>query len=215
MNIQTIKAIAFGTILTTLALSVNAQKKYTEGNIVYTVNAMGQDVDGTTYFKPDSSSFSFQRGPASIKMISNTAVDYFAVLVDVPIANMKKAAISNPGEIEEAKDKDPNYTFAPTTDTKKIGDFNCKKYIAKDSKSGNSYDLWVTNDITAPANLLTRFFTGVSGVPVQFTAIQMGQPQTVTLKSISDAKVPAGSFGIPADYDKITMADLQAMGGRK
>lgn len=215
MNIQTIKTLAFGIILSTSALSVKAQKNYTEGSIVYNVNAGGQSADCTTCFKPDSSTFSFHRGPASIKLISDAKVDYFAVLVDVSAFGIKKAAIATPAEIEETKDKEPDYTFTATTETKKIGDFNCKKFIAKDSKSGTSYDLWTTNDITASVNLLTRFFTKASGVPVQFTAIQMGQPQIITLKSINDAKVPAGTFNISADYDKISMSDLQAMGGRK
>jgi len=39
--------------------------------------------------------------------------------------------------------------------------------------------------------------------------------QLVTLKAISDEKVPAGTFAIGAGYDKISLSDLKAMGGRR
>jgi len=218
MNMLTIKKLAFGLAITAATtFAASAQKTYTQGVISYNINAMGQDVEGKSYFTPDSSSFQYSAGPATIKMITSAKADYFAILVDVPVASMKKAAVATPGEIEEAADSEPSYTFTPGTETKKIGDYNCTKYTAKDTKSGTSYDLWVTNDISIPANILTRNFAGVKGVPVQFSYIPAGakMAQLVTLKAISDEKVPAGTFAIGAGYDKISLSDLKAMGGRR
>ncbi|WP_448698045.1 hypothetical protein ACFGVR_14585 [Mucilaginibacter sp. AW1-3] len=217
MNMLTIKTIALGLALTTTVIAAKAQKTYTQGTATYNINAMGQDVEGKSYFTADSSSFQYSAGPATIKMITTTKNDYFAILVDVPVASMKKAAIATPGEIEEAGDSEPTYAFTATTETKKIGDYNCTKYIAKDTKTNTSYDLWVTTDISAPSNILTRSFATVKGVPVQFSYIPAGAKvaQAVTLKSISDEKVPAGTFKIDAGYDKISLSDLKAMGGRK
>ncbi|OCX53962.1 hypothetical protein BEL04_06695 [Mucilaginibacter sp. PPCGB 2223] len=217
MKMLTIKKIALGLALTTAVVAAKAQKTYTRGVATYNINAMGQDVEGKAYFTPDSSSFQYSAGPATIKMISTAKADYFAILVDVPVASMKKAAVATPGEIEESADSEPSYTFAPGTETKKIGDYNCTKYTAKDTKTGTSYDLWVTTDISAPANILTRSFASVKGVPVQFSYIPAGAKvaQLATLKSISDEKVPAGTFKIDASYDKISLSDLKAMGGRR
>jgi hypothetical protein len=213
MNILSIKGAALGIALTATVCAASAQKKFTEGAFTYTVSAGGTSMDNTVIFKGDSSASTTQRGPATIKTIGTRTGDYLAVLVDVPVASIKKAGIATPGELEEGKDKEPSFTFTPTADTKKIGDLNCKKYIAKDTKSGSSYDLWTTTDITAPANILTRQVSGVTGVPVEFTAILMGNAASMVLKSTSDAKVPAGSFTVGKDYDKITLTELAAMAG--
>jgi len=217
MNMLTIKKIALGLALTTAVVAAKAQKTYTQGVITYNINTMGQDIEAKSYFTADSSSFQYSAGPVTIKMIATAKNDYFAVLVDVPVASMKKAAVSTPGEIEEAADTQPSYTFTPTTETKKIGDYNCTKYIAKDDKTGTTYDLWLTTDVSAPSNIVTRSFASLKGVPVQFSYTPAGSKvsQLVTLKSISDEKVPAGSFAIASSYDKISMSDLKAMGGRR
>ena len=45
--------------------------------------------------------------------------------------------------------------------------------------------------------------------------MQQGKVIEMTLKSITDDKAPAGTFGIPAGYDKMSLDDLKAMGGGK
>jgi len=219
MNMLTLKNVALGIALTATTIAAQAQKTYTQGLINYNINSNGMDVAAKTYFNADSSSLEFAQGPATIKMINTAKNDYLAVLVDVPVASMKKAAVATPGEIEEAGDSEPSYAFTATTETKKIGDYNCKKYVAKEIKSNVSYDLWITTDITVPANIFTKYYSTLPGTPIQFTHLQIfggkTYPQTVTLTSISDAKIPAGVFAISADYDKMSLSDLQKMGGRK
>ncbi|MFD1255562.1 hypothetical protein ACFQ3S_02035 [Mucilaginibacter terrae] len=203
---------AMGLALTATALSATAQKKYTEGTATYEASVNGQTVEAKVFFKGDSSATTMQQGPANIKVIGFKE-DYMAVLVDVPVANMKKAAIATPGELEEALSKLPNFTFTPGTETKQIAGFNCKKVVAKDAKSGNTFDAWVTTDISAPASAYSNLYAKIGGFPVQFTISQMGRNVTNTLKTISDAKVPAGTFAIPAGFDKMTLTELSAMSG--
>ena len=215
MNIISIKNIALGLVLTATAITAKAQKVYTQGLIVYNIDVAGNSVDAQTYFKGDTASVGFQRGPAAIKMVGTKGGDYLAVFVDVPVANMKKAAVGTPAELDEAQANEPVYAFTKTDETKKIGDFTCKKYISKDTRDGKTYDLWITNDITVPANMLTRYYASLGGTPVLFTYLQGGTvkgAQTVTLKSISDVKVPANMFKVTSDYDKISLTDLQNMG---
>lgn len=195
------------------ALSASAQKTYTEGVITYTVEAPQGTIEAKTFFRGDSSLYSAQQGPADIKIISTKGGNYLAVLVDVPVANIRKAAIATPAEIEEGKAEQPKFTFTPTTETKEINGFKCKKVTAKDAKSGSNFDAWVTNDIVIPPGMLTKLFEGAGGVPIQFKTIQMGSPINVTLKNIAADKVPAGTFGIPADFEKITLTDLKSLGG--
>lgn len=213
MNISVIKNAALALALTATAFGAKAQKVYTEGTITYNISVAGNNVDALSAFKGDSSSLSFQQGPAQIKMVSSEKNGFFAVLVDVPVANRKMAAVGTPAEIEEAMSMDPQYAFTKTAETKKIGDYNCIKYQSKDTKSGIVYDLWVTKDITVPPNMINKYYASL-GTPVMFTYLQGGSDkgaQVVTLKSISDAKLPAGAFAVPADYTKISLTDLQNM----
>jgi hypothetical protein len=125
---------------------------------------------------------------------------------------MKKAGIATPAELEEGMSQLPTFTFTPGTETKQISGFNCKKVVAKDAKSGKTYDVWITNDISVPDTAIPFYYTKIGGFPVQFTAFQQGQEQPITISSVSDAKAPAGTYAIAKDFEKVGMSDLG--GGR-
>lgn len=213
----TLKKIALGVAFTSAVVAAKAQKTYKQGLMNYTITVNDQSVDAKGYFTPDSTAVSFAQGPAIIKTLSTNKNDYFAILVDVPVMGKKFAAVLTPGEIEEAGDSKPDYTFTPTTETKKIGDYNCKKYVAKDSKNLASGDVWMTNDIATTQTTITQSFATLPGVAVQFPVPAPGMKvvQIFTLKSISDEKAPAGTFGITPDFTRISYADLKTMSGRK
>jgi hypothetical protein len=205
--------VALGIALTATTISANAQKSYTTGTITLSGDMRGQATVIKDYFTPDSSAVSFQAGPATIKLLTNASRTYLAVVVDVPSFSVKKAAIATPDEIDQAKNALPKFTFAPTTETKQISGFNCKKVVATNSKDNKTYDVWVTNDVTLPASTQSDLYAGVGGVPIQYTSFNQGQSSLVTVTAITDEKAPAGTFNISADYDKITLDDLKAMGG--
>jgi hypothetical protein len=206
--------VAAGIALLAGSMEAKAQKVYKEGSIVYTASSDKGSLDVKNYFKADSNVTVQQSGPAKISIITAGAGDYLAILVDVPVANLKKAAIATPAELEEGKSQIPELTFTPGTETKVIAGLNCKKVAVKDA-SGKSFDVWVTNDISAPTNGMSQLYSKVGGFPVQFTTYQMGQTVNVTFKSITDEKVPAGMFSIPAGYDKISLTDLKSLGGNR
>lgn len=208
-------SVALGIVLSATTISASAQKAYTTGSLSYTATVMGQTADAVLYFKGDSSSTSGKQGPASFKTIMANNGDYLAIILDVPVANIKKAFVGTPAELEQAKDMEPDFKFTPGTETKVINGFNCKKVTVTDNKSKQTSDAWVTNDITVPANILTKYFVAAGGFPIQFTTIQQGQPLAITIKTISDAKPPVGTFSIPAGYERGTLADMAALrGGR-
>lgn len=200
--------------LSCITISANAQKTYTEGTVTYALATGIGDMEAKLIFNADSNAFITQQGPANIKAVSNTARTYGVILVDVPLISIKKAAILTPAELKQAEEQAPKYTFTTTTETKQINGFNSKKVIAKDAKSGSTIDIWVTNDIKAPVNTLTKLFEGAGGFPIQFKTTQSGQTIDATLKSIVQEKIPAGSFGIPAGYERITLNELNSLGGR-
>lgn len=212
MKIKFLSA-ALGIVLSATVMSASAQKAFTEGVVTYKTNMRGQDVEIKEYFRADSNAATFSAGPATIKILSDANHKSLAILVDVPVASIKKAAIYTPDEVEQAMSGFPTFTFAPGTETKQISGFNCKKVVATDAKDKKTYDIWVTNDISVPPSAVPLYYKQIGGFPVQYTAFQQGQSTDVTVASVTDQKAPAGTFGIPADFDKISKDDLAAMSG--
>jgi hypothetical protein len=206
-------SVALGMILSATAMSASAQKAYTEGCVTYKTNMRGQDVEIKEYFRADSSATTFGAGPAKIKLLTDAGHKFFAVVIDVSVASIKKAAIYTPDEVDQAMSDFPTFTFAPGTETKQISGFNCKKVVATDSKTKKSVDIWVTNDITVPPTAMPEYYKAAGGFPVQYTAFQQGQSTEVTISSVTAEKAPPGTVGIAPDFDKITKDDLAAMSG--
>jgi hypothetical protein len=211
---KTILKITLGAVLAAFSINANAQKAYTQGAINYAVSAPIGTVDTKVYFTTDSSAVVTVQGPATIKVLNNSKNTFMAVVVDVPVASIQKAAVFTPAELQQAMAEVPKFTFTPTTETKQINGFNCKKVTAKEAKTGSSMDVWVTSDFSMPLNSITTPFAAAGGVPVQFTTVQQGQTVNVELKSVSTEKIPTGTFGIPAGFDKISFSDLKKVFGQ-
>jgi hypothetical protein len=212
MNIKFLN-VALGIVLAATTFSASAQKTLTSGTITMSGEAMGSPVEIKEYFTPDSAATSFSAGPATIKLLRTNNYSYLIVLVDVPVASMKKAGLASPDDIEQAKNEIPKFTYAPGTDTKQISGFNCKKVVATNTKDNKSYDVWITNDITLPAGVGNEYYLGIGGIPIQYTSFSQGKESSVTVTAITDAKAPAGTFAVSADYDKMSLDDLKAMSG--
>jgi len=207
MNIKTLTS-TLGIALTCIAINAKAQKTINEGVATFSTTIQGQPAEAKQYFKADSAATIVSFGPGNIKILTTAKHDYLAVLLDIPVAGLKKAGIATPAEIEEGEANYPTFTFTPTTETKQISGFNCKKVTAKDNKSGKTYDIWITNDIVVPTTALPFYYASVGGYPVQYTAFQQGQETTITIKSITDGKAPAGTYAIASDFEKVGMSDL-------
>lgn len=212
MNNKLLK-VAMGIVLTATAMSASAQKTYTSGVASFSTDMRGQPAEVKEYFTPDSLANVITFGPGVVKILTTAKHDYVAVILDIPVASIKKVAVATPSEIEEGMAAIPTFTFTPGTETKTISGFNCKKVVAKDNKSGKTYDVWITNDISVPATAIPSYYAAIGGYPVQFTAFQQGQEQSITIKSVTDDKAPAGTFSYSKDFEKLgSLAELN--GGR-
>src|SRR6185437_7121589 len=211
MNIKLFN-VALGIALTATTIRASAQKTYNVGVLSYSMEMQGQPADVKQYFTPDSSADVITMGPANVKVLTTAKHDYLAVILDIPMASLKKAGIATPAELEEGMAALPTFTFTPGTETKQISGFNCKKVVAKDTKSGKTYDVWVTNDISVPVTAIPFYYGSIVGFPVQYTAFNQGQETTVTIASVGGDKAPAGTFGIPKDFEKGTLAELRPGG---
>ena len=211
MNIKLFN-VALGIALTATTISASAQKTYTEGVVSFSTEMRGHPAVVKQYFTAESSAMIITVGPAVVKILTNAKHDYLAVALDVPVASIKKVGIATPAELEEGAAAYPSFTYTPTAETKQISGFNCKKVVAKDSKSGKTYDIWITNDISVPSTAIPFYYSAIGGFPVQYTAFQQGQESSITISGISGDKAPAGTFGISKDFEKGTLADLNSGG---
>lgn len=211
MNIKLLTA-TLGIALTSLTITAHAQKTINEGVASYSTEVQGQPADVKLYFKSDSTAVVITFGAGTAKVLLTPKHDYMAVVLDIPVAGLKKAGIATPAELEEGTAAYPTFTYTPTTETKQISGFNCKKVVAKDSKSGKSYDVWVTNDVVVPPTAFPFYYGSIGGFPVQFTSFQPAQGSlqeaSITIKSITDGKAPAGTYAIASDFEKVGMSDL-------
>ena len=212
MNIKFFN-VALGIALTATTISASAQKVFDHGAIVLNTDMRGQSVEAKSYFTKDSLAMAFTSGPATIKILTDAKSTFFAVLVDVPVASIKKAAVYTPAEIEQQMADMPKFSFAPSTEKKMIGKYNCTKVVATDAKTKKNYDIWITKDITVPPNAMSKYYAGAGGFPIQYTTFSQGQEASVTVTDVTDTKAPAGTFVIAPDFDKITLDELKAMSG--
>jgi hypothetical protein len=209
-------SVALGIALSATILSASAQKSYTEGLITIKTSARGQDIEMKEYFRSDSIATTFSAGPANIKLLADANYKFFAVVAEVSAYKIKKAAIYTPDEINQILSGFPAFTFAPSTETKQISGFNCKKVVATDTKTQKTYDIWITNDISLPSAVIDKYYASIGGVPIQYTSFQKGPDGALsiaeyTISGVSDQKAPAGTFGIAPDFDKISKDQLDAM----
>lgn len=206
-------SVAMGVALSAMAMTASAQKSITAGAATISTAFNGQPIEFKEYFTPDSTATKFTVGPATITMLSDANHKSFVMLADVSAFNVKKAAVYTPAEVEESVTGLPTFTFTPGTETKQISGFNCKKVVATDNVTKKTYDVWITNDVTVPQSAIPFYYRSIGGFPVQYPAFQQGQSLDMTVTKITDEKAPKGIFTIPADFDKISKSDWDAMRG--
>ncbi len=210
------KSVALGIALSATVLSASAQKSYKAGLLTMKTSTRGQYIELKEYFKSDSTAITFSAGPVNIKLLAGADYKFFAVLADVPAANIKKAAIYTPEEINQVLSSFPALTFAPATEKKQIIGFNCKKVVATDTRTKKTYDIWITNDVSLPADVIDKYYASVGGVPIQYTSFQKGPDGALSIAEyiitgVFDQKAPAGTFGIAPGYDKISKSAFDEM----
>lgn len=207
MKIKFVTA-ALGLAFTVGAFNANAQKVYKTGVVSFPTTVRGQPADAKTYFSPDSSATIITFGAGNVKILTAATHKYLAVVLDIPVAGIKKAGIASPSELEEGMNAIPSFTYTPGTETKQISGFNCTKVVAKDSKSGKTYDVWVTKDIKLPETAMPYYYKGIDGFPIQYTGFNQGEEVNITIKSVTEDAAPAGTYAIGKDFEKGSMADL-------
>jgi GLPGLI family protein len=210
-----------------LSFAANAQKAIKEGTITYAVEynlppdqqsmAAMLPTEYKVEFKGNLSRFKMDMGMFATSVIYNDASKEMMSLTEVPMQNKKIAVKMNKDQTKKMQDfqsGEKDFEIKTTTDTKQIAGYNCKKYIFKDKISGDSMDVWATNDVNIPENTFSAALKGLNGFPVQFENNARGMKSKLTLKSIKEEPITAIDMTIPSGFETMTFEDIMAqMGG--
>lgn len=223
MMFKSVKTGFLAAILVGSAIIANAQKKFTQGTVVYGVEyslpaeqaAMASQLPKEQKLKFNGNIFrlDMQQGPATIGILQNFVDKQGLMLIDVPMAQMQYAVKMSKADIETAEASAPKLVeFKATGEKEKVGNYNTEKYTYKDDKGG-TYELWATNDIELPAGFSGEQFKDVKGALVKYTTFQNGVKVTLTLKNVTEDKVGPFSLDVPSGYELKTMQEIMAMQG--
>ncbi|MDN3585264.1 hypothetical protein QWY86_01190 [Pedobacter aquatilis] len=212
--LKSIKTSVIALILVSTAVIAHAQKKISEGTLVYgikyKISAPGAPEEQKVKFNNEISKLELSFGPATVAVLMDNKTETGLTLVDIPVAQKQLAAKLTKADMEESKATRPSYSeFKATGEKKTLSGYNVEKYTFKDSKGGTG-ELWATTDVDVPVNIATADFKDVKGFVVMIDT----KEATITLKSLTEGKVGELSVTkIPAGYDEITYAEMKAMQG--
>lgn len=160
------------------------------------------------YFTPDTSAYaSFQRA-GNIAQLRDSKGQFFASF------SFRSGYVvefyefyENPFDVSAFLKTAPKFNYTYTEEPKQIFGFKCKKVIATDTKSHESFDVWVTNDISVPSTAMPLFYADIKGFPIQYTVVNDGIKTLQTIRSVTDERVPNRIFGIQHTFQKLTFKE--------
>ncbi|MGV8074738.1 MAG: DUF4412 domain-containing protein [Syntrophobacteraceae bacterium] len=209
------------------------EKHHTDGMTIMGQTQPAKDIISTTWISKDkmrrdqdesSSITTTVNGKLVVYQLNHTNKTYAELTTDLDGA--EDPAMSMAGKMK--------VKITPTSETKKIGNWNCRKYIQEVDMGmmPMTTEIWASEDIKTPYadfyEKLASSMTGaqssmgmmskammeenkkIKGVPV-LTVTNMTMMQNVNVKSstelleIKEITAPAGTFDIPSDYTKQDM----------
>lgn len=204
-----------------------AQKVINEGTVTYAVEYdLPPDQQAmvamlpTEYkvdFKAGISKFRMDMGMFATEVVYNNNTEETLSLTDVPMQN-KKIAVKMNGEQYDKMNAmqygEKDYSINETTETKKIGAYNCVKYVLTDKISNESVDVWTTSEVQIPINSVAANFKMLKGTPVEFSINAQGLKTKISLKEVKESAISDIKMDIPSDYETLTFEELlKQMGG--
>ncbi|MDH4156761.1 MAG: DUF4412 domain-containing protein [candidate division Zixibacteria bacterium] len=176
-----------------------------------------------------------------IYMLDNTAKEYAEMPLDAFGDIAKMAQLDNDEEAAKVAEMMKammgaiKVTVTPTEETKKVGDWDCTRYVLEMTMPMGSQqmDMWATEDLEIDADmyrlLTSSFMSNMPGFQDMMTEMKkikgmtvfstgkvemMGSEVTSSTEIIEFQKkdAPAGNYDIPEGYKKIKMAEINRMG---
>jgi len=215
-------------ILLSLSMSIfgHAQKakkvKSFGGIVTYDITYEGEDIDATTLAQLPSqlvvsisgNKIRNEQISPFYSMASISNLDDGSTIVLIDMMGMKIAVNQTKEDmeknLEEAGIEDPVINILD--ETKVIAGYNCKK--AEVTTGEDMVEVYFTEEVVVPAGINDQNgFKGINGLLMEYTVNQQGMVMTMTVKEVKKAKVKAGMFVIPDDYEIKTVEELGGLLG--
>jgi len=210
--------------LLTLAITTHAQLK--EGKVSYSMEVSSDNPDmamasnmmaGSKFnmsFAPGKSRSDITMGSIG-DMTTITNENSGKILMLTNMMGMKYAVETSLDENKKsAGAAEGDFTVTPTSETKQLLGFTCKKAIMKSKTLGeNDITIWYTTDIKASTTGQQYYDKSMPGFPLEMNMEQKGM-KIHFLATAVEKTVPASVFEmtVPAGYEKKTMEELEKMG---
>ncbi len=216
MNLKTFSLTIFLAAALSLAQSVSAQDKISEGKAEFDVQFPTEGMDeqvkammpteAIIYFKGDKSRTEMQMSIMNMVNIYDLKENMMITLMDVM---GKKQAIKTDMSKEMGKIKPDDYKVDVTSETKEIAGYKCIKAIVTGKEDDMKFDIWFTKEIVA-RNSANAQFKGIDGFPLQYEVPvpNMDGSMKMVCRSIKAEKVGDDKFVIPEGYDIKTQEEM-------
>ena len=210
--------------MVTLMPLAKAQKNPFIGTVVYDVTVIGDVPDQaksmmptemTMKVSPDKMITVIHSSMMDIKNVFDAPAQVSNTLMDMmgQKFNIKNTAADL---ADQKKKAGLTMTVKPTTETKTITGYNCKKAImtVKSNQSAEqTFDVYFTDGFDISKFNFALTLPEVDGLPLEFTMAQGPFSLKMTARSVKKENIAASEFVIPTDYKQVTTEQLKAMFG--
>ena len=210
--------------MVTLMPLAKAQKTPFLGTVVYDVTIAGDvpeqaksmmPTEMTMKVSPDKMVTVIHSSMMDIKNIFDAPAQVSNMLMDMmgQKFNIKNSAADL---ADQKKKMGIEMTVKPSTDTKKIAGYNCKRAIVtiKTNQSAEqTFDCYFTDDFDVSKFNFGNQLPDVSGLALEFTMAQGPFSLKMTARSVKKENIAASEFVVPADYKQVTTEQLKTMFG--
>jgi len=207
------------------ATDLSAQKKGSEGKIVYDVELKGIDEDNpafalmsditmTVYYSKEFTRSDMDMGISQTVTIVDLKKEVSTTLIEA-MGNKSKIVndLKEMKEQADVKEAEEDLDIEYTNETKEIAGHSCKKAIV--NTNGTTIALWVTEDIDVNQKGMSMSnFKGLKGVPLEFEIGEGMQAMKMTATLVSIEKLDNALFDIEKlaeGYSELSDEQLEMM----
>lgn len=209
-------------ILLTVASCTHSDDKFiSEGSIEYVATVVDKSNSMAT-MAPSKMVIKFKKNKSSVQMsagmgLFNTSFvsnpETHTMLQLVKLLNKKYWLVQDENEIKKEIEK-YNIAIKPTTETKTIAGYKCKKFIVhyKDDSSPD-FDIYYTNELNIQNPNFANPFCSIDGVLMEYQMKKFGLEMKFTAKKVEKESIDDNVFQVPDDYKKITQKEMNELFG--
>ena len=210
--------------LAVLSLPALAQKKLTEGSVLYdiTISTGSDKPQNADYLNGATSVVYIKGGKTRTEMVSSlgtqtTIINQTPAKKEITVlkeyGEQKYMITYTPADWMDANKKYENVTFTyDNAATKNIQGFTAKKAIGT-LPDGSTFTVWYTPDITVEGKDFQYLNRNLPGLALEYETTMGNLKVTYTASKVSFAPVPAAKFDLPKSGFRV-MTYPESKGGR-